>query len=110
MALPPPPFEGAPDGVRVFVRVTPKASPAGIAGAGLDAAGRAYLKVRVGAAAEGGKANAELLRLLAKAWGLAPSRLEVAAGARARRKTVHVAGDPPALLDHLHAWFGGRHE
>ena len=35
------PFVAAPGGVRVAVRVTPKASPAGAVGLALDAAGRA---------------------------------------------------------------------
>ncbi|MFQ5786155.1 MAG: DUF167 domain-containing protein [Alphaproteobacteria bacterium] len=101
----PPPFSAAPDGARVAVRVTPRAARAGYAGTGVDAAGRAFLKLRVNAPAEGGKANAAAIKLLAKLWGLPPSRLSIAAGAKDRRKTVHVAGDPSALIAQLSRWI-----
>ena len=93
------------DGLRVAVRLTPRASRAGVDGVRLDAAGQAYLQVRVTAPAEGGKANAALLKLLAKAWGVTRSRLAIVAGAKDRRKTVAVAGDPTALRKHLTSCF-----
>ena len=93
------------DGLRVQLRVSPKAARAGIAGLGVDAAGRAFLKVRVNAPAEGGKANAALVKLLAREWGVAPSRIGIVAGAKDRRKTVHVAGDTPALVERLKKWI-----
>ena len=108
MSSPNPPLDAARDGVRVAVRVTPKSSRPGIAGVGVDAAGRAFIDVRVGAAPEGGKANAALVKLLAAAWGVPPSRLSVVAGARARRKTVRVAGDPGALMRRLGRWIGSH--
>ena len=96
------------DGVRVAVRLTPKASHAGVAGIGLDAAGRCFLKVRVHAPAQGGKANAALVKLLAALWGLAPSRLSVVAGHKDRRKTVLVSGAPDALVKRLQEWIGSQ--
>ncbi|MFP6741152.1 MAG: DUF167 family protein [Alphaproteobacteria bacterium] len=93
------------DGLRVAVRLTPRASRAGVDGVRLDAAGQAYLQVRVTAPAEGGKANAALLKLLAKAWGVTRSHLAIVAGAKDRRKTVAVAGDPTALRKHLTSCF-----
>lgn len=96
------------DGVRVAVRLTPKASHAGVAGIGLDAAGRRFLKVRVHAPAQGGKANAALVKLLAALWGLAPSRLSVVAGHKDRRKTVLVSGAPDALAKRLQEWIGSQ--
>ncbi len=92
------PFAAAVDGVRVAVRVIPKASRAGVAGVGVDAAGRAYLRVRVNAPPEGGKANEAVIKLLAAAWDVPPSRLSLVSGAKDRRKTIHVGGDAPALL------------
>lgn len=96
------------DGVRVALKVTPRASRAGFAGMEVDAAGAAYLKLRVNAPAEGGKANAQILKLLAGLWELPRSRLSIASGARSRRKTVHVAGDPPELMILLTRWIETR--
>ena len=102
------PFDAAIDGVRVAVRVTPKASRPGIAGAGRDAAGRAFLRVRVGAPAHGGKANAAVVKLLAAEWNVPRSRLRIATGVKDRRKTLHVAGETVALLERLSRWFESR--
>ncbi len=105
---PKPPIEAAPGGVRVAVRVSPKASRAGYAGIGVDAAGRGFLKLRVNAPAQAGKANAALVKLLATAWGLPRSRLSVVSGAKDRRKTIFVAGDASALLNRLSHWIEGQ--
>lgn len=102
------PFTEVADGLRVAVRLNPRASRAGVAGVGTDAAGEAYLKVRVNAPPEGGKANAALIRLLAKAWGVAPSRVTLAAGAKDRRKTVHVEGEAAELAALLTRWIETR--
>jgi uncharacterized protein YggU (UPF0235/DUF167 family) len=48
--------------------------------------------VRVAAAPVDGAANAALLRLVASALGVAPSRLRIAGGASARRKIIEVDG------------------
>lgn len=53
---------------------------------------------------ESGKANAALLKLLAKAWKLPKTSLSVISGATARRKVVHIAGDPATLLTRLKDW------
>jgi hypothetical protein len=98
------PVEAVANGVRVTLRVTPRASRNRIDGVRLDAAGRAHLMVRVTAPPERGKANAAVVRLLAKAWRVPPSRLSVVAGAAGRRKTVHVAGDASRLVERLGDW------
>lgn len=99
------PFEPVSDGVRIAVRLSPKASRAGVAGLGADAEGRAYVKMRVTAPARDGKANAALLKLLAKEWRLARGSLRISSGKHDRRKTVHLAGDPPFLMEKLHCWI-----
>ncbi len=99
------PFAAADGGVRVALRVMPKASRPGIAGTGRDAAGRPFLRVRVNAAPADGKANAAVVKLLAAAWDVPRSRLCIAAGAKDRRKTLHVAGETEALLERLSHWF-----
>jgi uncharacterized protein YggU (UPF0235/DUF167 family) len=51
----------------------------------------------VRAAASEGEANAALMRLLAKALGVAPRDLSLVAGATARRKRVKIGGSSPVL-------------
>jgi hypothetical protein len=99
------PFEAVAAGLQVALRVTPKAARAGITGVEADAAGRALLKVRVTEAPEGGKANAAVVKLLAKAWKLPKGALKVTAGAKDRRKTLLVAGDPDELAPRLRSWL-----
>ena len=53
---------------------------------------------------EGGKANAALLKLLAKTWKLPKTSLTIASGATSRRKVVHIAGDPAVLYGILKEW------
>ena len=87
------------------MRLNPKASRAGVAGLATDAEGRAYVKMRVTAPAQDGKANAALLKLLAKEWGLARGSLHISSGKHDRRKSVHLAGDPPFLMNKLRCWI-----
>lgn len=104
------PIKRLPDGISVAVRLTPKASGNRIDGIAADAAGALALKARVTAVPESGKANAALLKLLAKGWKLPKSSLSIAGGAKDRNKVVHVAGDPEALYEHLARWFKERHD
>ncbi|MCH8168510.1 MAG: DUF167 domain-containing protein [Proteobacteria bacterium] len=105
MPAPNAPFEAVAEGLRVALKVTPKAARAGVAGVEADAAGRAVLKVRVTEAPEGGKANAAVIKLLAKAWKLPKGALKVVAGGKDRRKTLLVEGDPAELAPRLTAWL-----
>jgi len=98
------PVERTADGVRVQIRLTPKAARSGVQGRAAEADGRVVVKVRVTAPPEGGKANAALVRLLARDWGIAKSAVAIAAGATDRRKTLAVSGDPDALGPALEAW------
>jgi uncharacterized protein len=80
------------------VRVTARAARSEIAGE-RDGA----LLVRVTAPPEGGKANMAVCREIAKALRIAPTRVTVVRGARARDKVVRVEGlqdgDLAPLLD-----------
>ena len=93
----------APGGVRVRVKVAPKASRNGAGGLVGDG-GDAALKVSVTVAPEGGKANAAVVKLLAKEWKVAKSDIQVVAGATDRRKVLLVAGDPADLMARLRRW------
>ena len=98
------PFGKSADGALVAVRLTPKSSANAIRGIMQDAGGSSHLKVTVTAAPENGKANAALLKLLAKTWKLPKTSLTVASGATSRHKVVHVAGDPVDLCEMLEHW------
>ena len=72
---------------RITVRLTPRGGRDAI-----DGWDGETLRVRVASAPVDGKANDALMRLLAKALGLAPSRVNLISGAQARVKTIEVDG------------------
>ena len=94
-------FRAATDGVRMALRVRPGAGGNGIDGVAVNAEGLPVLKLHVSAPPEGGKANAAIIKILAKAWKVPKGSIEISAGARGRNKTVFVAGDSSALMDRL---------
>ncbi len=67
----------------------------------------ARLKVRITAPPVDGAANAHLLRFLADAFGVAPSRAELVRGASGREKVVRIAA-PKALPDALASQLARR--
>jgi uncharacterized protein len=75
------------DSVIVAVRVKPRASSARIEG---ERAGR--LLVSVTAPPLEGRANDAVRKLLAKALGIAPTRVTVAGGERSRDKLLRIEG------------------
>ncbi|MEQ8965433.1 MAG: DUF167 family protein [Azospirillaceae bacterium] len=93
----PRPWRRLDDGLSLAVRLRPKAARDGIDGPATEADGAPVLAVRVTAPPEDGKANSALAALLAKRLRVAKSAVTITAGATARRKTVHVAGDPTRL-------------
>lgn len=95
-------WQTTPAGLRLRLRVSPKARRAGIEGIAELPDGPA-LKVAVTAPPADGKANAAVIALLAKALGVPKSALVVTAGASARIKTVEVAGDGARLAAMLDA-------
>ncbi|MSP82177.1 MAG: DUF167 domain-containing protein [Alphaproteobacteria bacterium] len=100
----------AATGVRLAVRLTPKGGVDRIDGIGLDAAGRTFVRARVAAPPEGGRANASLIRLLARALDLAPSRLAIAGGETSRTKQIAITGEPAALRQRLQQWVTTLHD
>jgi uncharacterized protein len=87
------------DHVRLTVRLTPNGGRAKVEGIEKDAAGTAYLKARVSEPPEKGKANAALVALIAKAFGVPKSRISILSGDTARLKTLRIDADPERLLD-----------
>ncbi len=101
------PFRDGKGCLLVDLRLQPGASRARVDGLAVLDDGATVLKVRVTAPPEGGKANAALIKLLAKAWKLPKSALSLVAGQTDRRKTLAVAGDPAALRRDLERWLAG---
>ena len=99
------PFTAAADGVKVAIRLTPRARTARLEGIVRGADGAVMLKASVTAPPAEGRANDALLALLAKSWGVPRRDLAIVGGAKSRNKTVHVAGDPAELLKRLAALF-----
>ena len=73
------------------VRVTPGARQDAVLG-WLDGSGQPVLRLRVRAAAERGKANEAVRRLLAAALGLPLRQVTLARGAASREKLIQVEG------------------
>ena len=70
-------------GARISLKVTPRAPSDRGRGIEVDGAGRQHLAVRVSAPPEAGKANAAVIRLLARRWRMPQGALEVVSGAGA---------------------------
>lgn len=85
---------------RLTVRVQPNASADRVEDWTTDAAGRRYLKVRVRAVPEGGKANAAVEKLIAKWLGVPKSAVRVVTGGKTRLKGLDIDG-PPELVAKL---------
>lgn len=80
-------------GAELRVRAQPGASRDQVEGVGEDAAGQRFLKVRVRAVPEKGRANAAIEAVLAKALGLPKSAVTVEKGETQRIKTVRISAD-----------------
>lgn len=102
------PFSSVRDGLRIAVKVTPKASRDRIGDTIADGDGGAVLKISVTAAPDRGKANDAVIRLLSKAWTLPRTSIRIASGATGRRKVLHIAGDGNALETRLRNWMDTR--
>lgn len=100
------PFSCGPAGVTLAVRLTPKASHNAIDGVAEGARGK-VLGVRVTAVPEQGKANAALMKLLAKATGIPKSNFKMISGTAARHKTILIEGESANLMARLTKWLEG---
>ena len=92
-------------GVRLAVRLTPRAARSGVGGIVHDADGTALLHLRIAAPPVDGAANAALVEYLAAALRLRKSDVAILSGLRGRVKLVELAGDADALLERLAAWL-----
>jgi uncharacterized protein (TIGR00251 family) len=100
----PSPFSLAAGGLRIRIHARPGGRRDEIEGLRAEAGGGA-LRVTVRAAAEDGKANAAIVKLLAGEWELPRASISLVSGAKDRRKSFHLAGEPQALLARLEGWL-----
>jgi uncharacterized protein len=96
------PWTVTKEGLRLALRVTPRARREAIGGV-VERPDGARLEVAVNAAPEDGKANAAVVALLAKALGLSKGNVRVIQGASSRQKLVLITGDEVALIGQLEA-------
>ena len=91
------------DGILSFrLRLTPKGGRDAIEG-WVQGGDGDYLKARVAAPPEDGKANAALLALLAQSLDIAKSTIKIRRGASARLKTIEISPATPAMAARLEA-------
>jgi uncharacterized protein (TIGR00251 family) len=81
------------DGVRIAVRVTPRSSRDAF-GPGTDE----HFAARLAAPPVEGAANAALIALVAKTFGVRKRQVALIAGETGRLKRLHIAGDATVLV------------
>jgi uncharacterized protein len=85
-----------PGGAAIAVHVIPRAGASAIAGLRNGA-----LLVRLAAAPVEGAANAALVSLLARTFGVAPRQITIVAGSRHRDKRVFIGDADPSTLQQI---------
>ena len=99
------PYAAVEGGVRLALRLTPRASRNGVDGIVQDAEGRPLLKLRLVAPPVEGAANAALIVFLADTLSLRKADIAIRSGETSRVKILHLAGDSAAILQKLDAWL-----
>jgi len=99
------PYAATQDGVRLALRLTPRASRNGVDGVAEDAEGRPVLRLRLVAPPVEGAANKALIAFLAKTLSLRKADITIRSGETSRVKILHLAGDSAAILHKLDNWL-----
>ena len=97
-----PPFVIDGDGLKLFVRVTPRAKRSRVGNMVRTDDGRSVVAIRLAAPPVDGAANKALVKFLAERLAVPASRIAIVAGEKSRLKTVRIAGVDPAVLSALH--------
>jgi uncharacterized protein (TIGR00251 family) len=90
-------INSAASNIRFAVRLTPKGGRDRVEGWTVEPDGKRYLKARVSAPPEDGKANEALIRLLAKTLSIGRSKVRIVSGAASRLKMIEVECNPSEL-------------
>ena len=100
------PFAGAAgSGVRVAVRLTPRAARNGLDGIAPGPDGRPVLRLRVAAPPVEGAANAALVAYVAEGLRMRRSEVAIVSRERGRVKLLELSGDAATLLARLTEWL-----
>jgi uncharacterized protein (TIGR00251 family) len=105
-ATPEPPYSADKGGVRLAIRLTPRASRNGLDGLVTGADGRPALQLRLAAPPVEGAANKALIAFLADALKLRKSDIAIKSGETSRLKILILAGNSAAIIARLDAWVG----
>lgn len=101
-------YELSKQGVILRVRLTPNSSSCFIKGIFENADGDQFLKINVVSVPEKGKANKELLLLLAKELKLAKSDLEIVSGETGRYKKILLKVTEEKVVATIDKWVKGN--
>ncbi|HKM64913.1 MAG TPA: DUF167 domain-containing protein [Acidisphaera sp.] len=99
------PFSPEPDGVRLAVRLTPRAGRDALDGVIALPDGRSAVQIRLSAPPVEGAANEALVAFLARVLGLRKNAITIRSGHTSRLKLLHLAGDSDALMARLADWI-----
>ncbi len=94
-------------GVRLAVRVTPRANTDEVGGVERGADDRLWVIARVRAIPDRNKANVAITKLIADEIGVAKSYVSVLSGTTNRNKILLIEGDPGELMPLLSEWLEG---
>ncbi|WP_343528117.1 DUF167 family protein [Sphingomonas sp.] len=89
------------DGLQIAVRVTPRGGRDS-----LSAGTEEHFAARLSAPPVDGAANAALIPLVAKQFGVPKRAVTIVAGETARLKRLHIAGEPQVLAHVAEALYG----
>ncbi|WP_454278693.1 DUF167 domain-containing protein [Sphingomonas sp. Marseille-Q8236] len=89
------------DGIQIAVRVTPRGGRDA-----LTAGTEEHFAARLSAPPVDGAANAALVPLVARHFGVPKRAVRIVAGETARLKRLHIAGDPQMLARIAEALYG----
>ncbi|WP_368418104.1 DUF167 family protein [Rhodovarius sp.] len=102
-----PAWSAGPNGIQLWVRLTPRAHRNGLDGLRPGADGRMVLQLRVAAPPVEGAANEALIGFLAEALAMRRGDIAIVAGETSRQKRLALRGDPVGLEARLRGWIGG---
>ena len=95
------PYTATANGIRLAVRLTPRASRDGLDGIRTDVDGRPVLRIRLTAPPVEGAANQALIDFLARILAVRKKDIVIRSGETGRLKILEIAGKPDALIAHL---------